>query len=481
MSTGQGPMFTPRRVAAPAGIWALLFLLPAAADWCLLNTAALPHIGWYIAHAQWPEEAVLRSGLVTALWAIAAAAVAAGVVLARGRRANAPVAWAGAAIPAIWAVLLAAVLAGDFLMLNGDRLAHLIWYALNQPEALVWPGAARVVLFGLYAWLLLAVASVDVSFKRALIALLLIILLGVVFNGGGAFNKWDTHRDMLRHISRYGILACGMTLVIITGGIDLAVGSVLGLIAVVSSILCIHWGMTPWLAVPLCLLAGLACGTLSGTLISRFSIQPFIATLAMMVFARGMAKFVSGGQKISQGVQTAEGFKYLELPKFFELLNARILGDNIAVITLLFLACVAVTYILLARLRIGRYWYAIGGNEDSARLSGVPVASAKALAYALSGLFAAVAGICQAAQETQGDPEAGMTYELTAIAIVVIGGTNLMGGRGSILLTLLGTLTIGYLEKILSINAVSEAGRLMLTGAIIVTAVLLQRRRGTAG
>jgi ribose transport system permease protein len=105
------------------------------------------------------------------------------------------------------------------------------------------------------------------------------------------------------------------------------------------------------------------------------------------------------------------------------------------------------------------------------------VARTKVLAYGLSGLFAAVAGICQAAQEYQGDPEAGMGYELSAIAIVVIGGTNLMGGRGSVLLTLLGTLTIGYLEKILSINAVGEASRLILTGVIIISAVLMQSRR----
>jgi ribose transport system permease protein len=121
--------------------------------------------------------------------------------------------------------------------------------------------------------------------------------------------------------------------------------------------------------------------------------------------------------------------------------------------------------------------YAVGGNEEAARLSGVPVAATKTLAYAMSGLFAAIAGICQAAQETQGDPEAGGSYELTAIAIVVIGGTNLMGGRGSMALTLVGALTIGYLEKILSLNAVGEAGRLMLTGFIIVAAVLFQREK----
>jgi ribose transport system permease protein len=123
--------------------------------------------------------------------------------------------------------------------------------------------------------------------------------------------------------------------------------------------------------------------------------------------------------------------------------------------------------------------YAIGGNEEAARLSGVPVVTAKILAYVAAGVFSAVAGICQAAQEQQGDPEAGFTYELVAIEMVVIGGTSLMGGRGGVGLTLLGVLTVGYLEKILSLNAVSEAGRLMLTGVIIVVAVLAQRSRRT--
>lgn len=313
--------------------------------------------------------------------------------------------------------------------------------------------------------------------SRALFALIIILLLGAFFNADGAFFKWDTHRDMLRHISRYGILACGMTLVIITGGIDLAVGSVLGLVAVLSAILMIHWQWSPLVAVPLCLVAGFACGTLSGVLVARFRVQAFIATLAMMVFARGVAKYISGGRKISQGVQTESGVQYLDLPAFFKMLNERIFNDNIAVVTLVFLGCALLSWVLLSRLRPGRYLYAIGGNEEAARLSGVPVGRIKTLAYAMSGLFAAVAGICQTAQETQGDPEAGVSYELTAIAIVVIGGTNLMGGRGGMALTLVGALTIGYLEKILSINAVGEAGRLMLTGFIIVAAVLFQRNK----
>jgi ribose transport system permease protein len=315
---------------------------------------------------------------------------------------------------------------------------------------------------------------------RALLALLLVVALGIVFNADGAFFKVGTHRDALRQASVFGILACGMTLVIITGGIDLSVGSVLALVAVAFSLMSIHWGWSPWLAVPLSLLLGAAAGGVSGTLAAVFRIQPFIATLAMMVFARGLAKTISGGMKVSTAVQNADGsYEYVDVPTIFEAIDSRILGGNVSVVTAIFVVCAVVAWVALARHRWGRQLYAIGGNEEAARLSGVPVRWAKILAYAAAGLMSAVAGICQAAQEQQGDPEAGTAYELSAIAIVVIGGTNLMGGRGGIGLTLIGMLTIGYLEKILSINAVPEANRLMLTGVIIITAVLAQRRGRT--
>jgi ribose transport system permease protein len=322
---------------------------------------------------------------------------------------------------------------------------------------------------------------------RALVALGFVLILGCLFNAHGAFFKIGTHRDALRQASVFGILACGLTLVIISGGIDLAVGSVLALVAVAFSLMCIHWGWTPWVAIPLCLLIGMACGAVSGGLTARLGIQPFIATLAMMVFARGLAKTISGGTKISTAVQSADGsYHYVPVPAVFRFIDSTILVTsdaaghrigNLAVVSIIFLFCVITGWLLLSRHFWGRHLYAIGGNEEAARLSGVPVRTAKLLAYAACGLLAAVAGMCQTAQEQQGDPEAGIGYELTAIAIVVIGGTTLTGGRGGMGLTLLGTLTIGYLEKVLSINAVPEASRLMLTGAIIIVAVLAQRRR----
>jgi len=308
----------------------------------------------------------------------------------------------------------------------------------------------------------------------ALLALLLVLYLGALFDAEGAFFKADTHRDALRQVSVYGILACGMCLVIVTGGIDLSVGSVLGLVGVCFALIVMHSGLSPWAAVFWCLVIGGSCGVVSGTLTAVFRIQPFIATLAMMVFARGLAKTITENQTVPMMVLTPE--RTLYVPEIVRLINSRVLGDQVSMVTVIFLGCAAVTWLLLARHQWGRQLYAIGGNEEAAWLSGIPVRRAKIMAYGAAGVLAAIAGICHAAQATMGHPEAGSTYELSAIAIVVIGGTSLMGGRGGIGLTLIGALTIGYLEKILSINAVQEAWRLMLTGVIIVAAVLIQRR-----
>jgi len=185
---------------------------------------------------------------------------------------------------------------------------------------------------------------------RALVALLLVLLIGCFFNAHGAFFKLGTHRDALRQASVFGILACGLTLVIISGGIDLAVGSVLALVAVSFSLMTIHWGWTPWFAIPFSLLMGLVCGAISGSLTAWFQIQPFIATLAMMVFARGLAKTVSGGTKISTAVKNPDGtYRYVDVPAVFNFIDSRILGGHISVVTVIFLLCALVTGIVLSR------------------------------------------------------------------------------------------------------------------------------------
>jgi ribose transport system permease protein len=314
---------------------------------------------------------------------------------------------------------------------------------------------------------------------RPFVPLVAVLLFGCVLNAGGAFFEWQTHRAVLREIAVGGILACGMTVVIVSGGIDLAVGSVLGLSAVSLAWLTLQHGVSGALAVPVVLTVGAAAGAMSGALVAWPRIQPFIVTLAMMVFARGLAKELSGGQKISTYVRTPDGhFANVPLPGVFEALDSRVLGENVSVVTLVFIASVLVTAVILERLRVGRYLYAVGSSFEAARLSGVPVRATLLFAYVLCGAFAAVAGICQAAQETHGDPETGLGYELDAIAMVVLGGTSLAGGRGGVWLTLIGALTLGYLQKVLSLNAYSTELRLMLTGAILIAAVLFQRRMG---
>jgi ribose transport system permease protein len=313
---------------------------------------------------------------------------------------------------------------------------------------------------------------------RALTALLVVMLIGCVFHRSGAFFQWSTHRGMLREISVHGILACGMTLVIITAGIDLSVSSVMAVCAVAFALLTMPLGVGALSSLAIVVVIGLTAGVISGTLVAALRIQPFIVTLAMMVFARGLAKVLSGGKKVTNHFFAVDGTsKTIELPRIFELLDTRVWGGSVSIVTVVFFLCVVATWVILHRLRIGRYLYAVGGNWEAARLAGVPVRRVLVVAYAISGLFAATAGVCQAAQETHGDPETGMGYELDAIAMVVIGGTSLSGGRGSVGLTFIGALTIGYLQKILSLNAFSTETRLMLTGVIIVGAVLFQRDR----
>ncbi|MGC4086934.1 MAG: ABC transporter permease [Polyangiaceae bacterium] len=315
------------------------------------------------------------------------------------------------------------------------------------------------------------------NWLRALLPLVVVFVLGVVFNGDGAFFEWQTHRALLREISVHGILACALTLVIIAGGIDLSVGSVLALAAVTFSWLSMHRGVSSPLALALVLVLGALCGAVSGALVGVARIQAFIVTLAMMVFARGLAKLISGGQKISHYFAGPDGhFVSVEPPALFALIDRKVFGGQVSVVTLIFVACAALSYVVLARLRVGRYLYALGGNWDAARLAGVPVRQVTLLVYAVAGLFSAIAGVCQAAQETQGDPETGLGYELDAIAMVVLGGTSLSGGRGGIGLTLIGALSLGYLQKILSLNAYSTEARLMLTGVVVIGAVLFQRR-----
>lgn len=317
---------------------------------------------------------------------------------------------------------------------------------------------------------------------RGVLALLVVVALGVIFTprnletGRSIFLTWQTQSDILFEYSEYGLLACGMTLVILTGGIDLSVGSVVGFAATLFALLLIGQGWGVAVAAAACLAAGAAAGLVNGTLISRFRMQPFVATLAMMVAARGAAKVISGGIKVQPAARPWYALQD-QSPAVFDWLTTNLPVVRVQPATLLFLVAIAGMTAVVRYTTFGRKLYAVGGSEEAARLSGINVGRVKLWAYALCGLFASVAGLINASRISIGDPEAGFTYELDAIAAVVIGGTTLNGGQGGMGLTFVGVLIIAYINKILSLNAVSEPWRLLAKGLIIVVAVLIQQRR----
>jgi len=318
---------------------------------------------------------------------------------------------------------------------------------------------------------------------RGVIAFVAVFVLGIIFSpraldtGLPIFLSWQTQLAILYEYSEYGLLATGMTLVILTGGIDLSVGSVLGLSAVLFSLLTIGYGWSIAPAIGAALLTGLACGIINGSLIARFRMQPFVATLAMMTAARGAAKLIAGGIKVQPGGQPwyvmQDG-----TPPFFLWMTSVLPGVGVQPSTLIFLVCILVMAAMVRYTSYGRWLYAIGGNEEAARLSGIRVGAVKVCTYALCSMFAAMAGVLNACRQDLGDTEAGMTYELDAIAAVVIGGTSLMGGRGGMMFTLIGVLIMAYINKILSLNAVELAPRMVIQGIIITVAVLIQQKRG---
>jgi ribose transport system permease protein len=308
----------------------------------------------------------------------------------------------------------------------------------------------------------------------ALFGLVAVTLLAVVFSPirGGRLIFLDVGNltDILRQVAEKGILAAGMTPVIISGGIDLSVGSVLALAATLTGLLLMHGGFGVGATAAIVLLVGAAAGLLNGVVTARWRIQPFIVTLATMSAARGVARYISGGAAIPMG------FGPNGAPESFRALGGTVL-PYVPVPAVLFLVSVAAVHLLMARMRTGRYVYAIGDNEPAARLAGVRVGFNKALVYVLSGLLAGAAGFIHCAQLEQGNPNDGVAYELDAIAAVVIGGTSLSGGSGTVAGTLVGTLIIGIINNSMGLNNIDANLQLILKGAIILGAVWLQSRR----
>ena len=265
--------------------------------------------------------------------------------------------------------------------------------------------------------------------------------------------------NVAQQTSINAIVAAGMTFVIISGGIDLSVGSIVAVSGVALGAL-LQGGQPPIVAVPAALLAGIGCGLINGSLVSVGRLPPFIATLGMMSVARGAALVFTEGRPVS-GFD--EGFRWIAT-------------GNIGFVpapVLVMLVVYAVAHFVLTRTTFGRYVYAIGGNEEATRLSGVAVRFHKTAVYCVSGLMSAVAAIVLTARLNSAQPIAGMMYELDAIAATVIGGTSLMGGEGSLGGTLVGALIMGVLRNGLNLLGVSSFLQQIVIGGVIVGAVLV--------
>ncbi|MFR9729956.1 ABC transporter permease [Saccharopolyspora sp. MS10] len=290
------------------------------------------------------------------------------------------------------------------------------------------------------------------------------------------FLTGDNLFNIVRAVSEIGIIAVGLTFVILIGGIDLSVGSVLGLAAVGSAVLLVNDDFGVLVAALLVLLIGLIFGVLQGAAVAVLGVQAFIVTLAGLNIARGLARMWSGGETVQISYGDGPG----QAPMLFSLLGERTFGGVVPIPALVF-AVVAVAAVLFLRYSAySRHLYAIGGNEKAARLSGVPVNRVKIIAFALSGFCAALAGIVHAGQLNAGSPNDGLAYELDGIAAVVVGGTSLAGGRGSVVGTIAGALLLGILNNILSLNSVDTDMQLLIKGLVIVAAAALQRLRPTA-
>ena len=300
--------------------------------------------------------------------------------------------------------------------------------------------------------------------QKSLIALIFLIVIVSFLNPN--FFTVDNILNILRQTSVNAIIAVGMTLVILTAGIDLSVGSVLALCGAFAASM-IGMEIPVMIAVPTALVAGAALGAISGVIIAKGKVQAFIATLVTMTLLRGVTMVYTDGRPISTGfTDTADAFAWFG--------TGYAMGVPVPV--WIMVVVFASVWYLLNHTRFGRYVYALGGNESATRLSGIDVDKVKIGVYAICGLLAAVAGIIVASRLSSAQPTAGMGYELDAIAAVVLGGTSLAGGRGRIMGTLIGALIIGFLNNALNLLDVSSYYQMIAKAVVILLAVLVDNK-----
>jgi erythritol transport system permease protein len=324
---------------------------------------------------------------------------------------------------------------------------------------------------------------------RALIALIIIIAIFAILSDN--YLTAGNLTTITKQVAFNAIVALGMLLVILNGGIDLSVGSIVGFTAAVAGNLFrgvqipgtdVTMFPSLWVIIVLSLAVGMLVGWVNGLLIARLNLAPFIVTLGMLYVARGLTEVLLNGQNITNELFGQPG---LNNTGFFTIFASKPLGLPLAAWVMIILAIIF--SIVLNRTPFGRWLYATGSNERAAQLSGVPVTSVKTWIYVLSGLCAAIVGILQMANISSATADLGTFYELNAIAAVVIGGAALSGGRGTVRGTIIGAFVIGFLANGLVIVGVSPFWQKVITGAVIILAVavdqiqqIAQRRRSAA-
>jgi ribose transport system permease protein len=303
-----------------------------------------------------------------------------------------------------------------------------------------------------------------------------LIALVVVFSlASPNFLQTANILAILQATSVNGVLAVAATLVIITGGIDLSVGTLMTFCAVVAGVVLTYLGLPLPLGLLGAILTGLASGLISGFVIAKMKVPPFIATLGMMLILKGLSLVVSGTKPIY----------FNGTPGYNQISLGSIVGQFVPALpipngVLILFAVALIASFILSRTALGRYTFALGSNEEAVRLSGVNVDRWKIAVYALAGSICGVAGILISSRLNSAQPALGQGYELDAIAAVVIGGTSLSGGRGTVLGTLIGALIISVLANGLRILSVAQEWQTVVTGTIIILAVyadILRRRR----
>lgn len=294
-------------------------------------------------------------------------------------------------------------------------------------------------------------------------SLVVLIALGVVMSVlSPYFLSTSNFLNILLATSTIGVLAIAATFVIGAGGLDLSLGSVMGLSGVVGAYAAVNLGLPTVIAVSACIGAGAGAGFINGKLVTRAFVPAFIVTLGMMGLARGLALVISDGRVIYGLPDT---MLYLGQGRPF----------GVPMPVFIFLATALVTHYVLSFTRFGRYTMAIGDNETAARTAGINVERHRVILYTLSGALAGLAGLLFMARINSGDPTAGISFELTAITAAIIGGTNLFGGRGSVLGSVIGALIMGVLQNGLNLLAVQSYYQTMAIGAVLIFAVFIDQ------